>query len=359
MRTLWAGILFLALSLSGTAGWADVSLFSRSQLLAHGIDSDSFSIVEFSPDGRSLLGYQQAPPADVHRGLTWRLFLLQLRSDGRISDVRAYDLAIPRLEQAAFTPDGREVVMITASGAAFVVLDLDSGQVRTLMAHEPRKAGFRAQPAVLWRAEGRLLARGYFYDEEDYGGDDAIAEVDTTKTGMEAFRLAGDLAGTQQLMKDVAIYAYTGPQAGFFCTVQKGRQSLHHWVGGKPPVTFDEAAEVTGFMPHGDQLAYAVKRAEGKCEVLLFDGATGSRRVLGTSETPFGYLTFSMDGSAVQVNQIRGDRFTLFSASSRSGWALRPLAGLTRAQAGEIRLSSDGKRMALKNSEGVRIADLP
>ncbi len=359
MRTLWAGILFLALSLSGTAGWADVSLFSRSQLLAHGIDSETFSIVEFSPDGRSLLGYQQAPPSDVHRGITWRMFLLQLRSDGRVSDVRTYNLAVPRLEQAAFTPDGREVVIVTASGAAFVVLDLASGQVRTLIAHEPGKAGFRAHPAVLWRADGRLLARGYFYDEEDYSGEDAIAEVDTSRTGLEAFKKAGEVAEARKTLKDVAIYAFTGPQTGYFCTIQKGRQKLHRWVAGTPPVAFDEAAEVLGFMPHGDQLAYAVKRAQGKFEVLLFDGATGTRQVLGTSPTPFDYLTFSQDGSSVQVNQVRGDRLTLFSASARSGWTLRPVPGLPRAPAGDIRLSSDGSRMALRSKDGLQIADIP
>jgi hypothetical protein len=240
-----------------------------------------------------------------------------------------------------------------------VALDLATGQVRTLMAHEPRQPGFRSHPPVMWRANGRLLARGYFYDQEDYGGENAIAEVDPAKTGLEAFQLRGEVAPAERALKNVAIYAFTDQQTGYFCTAQEGRETLYRWVAGSAPVAFDEGVAVTGFMPHGDQLAYAIKRANGQHEVLVYDGATSTSKVLGTSQTPFHYLTFSQDGSTVQVNHIDGERMTLFSASSRTGWTLKPVPGLPRCQVGDIRLSSDGRRMSLYGQEGLRIVDLP
>ncbi len=361
MRTFWAGILFLSLILSGTASWAEVWHLRQADLLSHGINPPAFEVIEFSPDGRTLLGYQRNNRDEVAKGLTNKVFVLQLRSDGKVTGVRSFDLRIPVLEQAVFSPDGKEVVLITASGAAYVVLDLSTGEVRTLMAHEPRKPGFRSYPSVMWRVDGRLLNTGFFYDEEDYGGDDAIAWIDLSKSGVEAFELATEVEKVQRGLKNVRINAYTDHQTGYFCVEQEGGQSfkLYRWKSGTEPEAFDEVVAAPGFMPKRDQLAYIAQRSGGLYEVVIHDGATGERRVVTSSESPLAYLTFSEDASTLQVNEIRDGRMKLFTASSRTGWKYQPVPELPRSPVGDIRLSPDGRFMSLYNQEGLRIIPLP
>lgn len=362
MRTFWAGILFLVLTLSGTASWAEAWHLSKAELISYGINPPMFQVLDFSSDGRMLLGYQATQRDEVAKGITNRLFELNLRSDGKVTGVRSHNLSVPAVEQIALSPDGREVVVTTASGAAFVVLDRATGKVRTLMAHEPRKPGFRSYPPILLRAGGDLLATGFFYDEEDYGGPDSIARIDLTKSGVEAFELVAEVEKLERSMKRLVINAYTDHETGYFCVQREGSKvyTLYRWKAGQEPEAFDEALSVPGFMPKGDTLAYVAQRSGGLYELVIYDGASATRRVVATSPVELGYLTFSEDGSTVQVNEITPDRkMRLFTASSRTGWKYQPVPDLPRSSVGNIRLSRDGRWMTLYNQDGLRIVSLP
>ncbi|MGI5843761.1 MAG: hypothetical protein ACOX9B_06255 [Candidatus Xenobium sp.] len=361
MRTFWAGILFFVLTLCGPASWAESWHLSKAELLSHGINPPMFQVVEFSPDGRMLLGYQVNLRDEVAKGITNRLFELNLRSDGKVTGVRSHDLSVPAIEQIALSPDGREVVVITASGAAFVALDRDTGEVRTLMAHEPRQPGFRSHPPILLRAGGNLLATGFFYDEEDYGGSDSIARIDLTRSGLEAFELVAEIEKLERSLKRLVINAYTDHETGYFCIQREGSQvyTLYRWKAGQEPEAFDEALSVPGFMPKGDKLAYVAQRSGGVYELVIYDGPSATRQVVTTSPVELGYLTFSEDGSTVQVNEINEERMKLFTASSRTGWKYQPVPDLPRSSMADIRLSPDGRWMSLYNQDGLRIISLP
>jgi len=361
MRTFWAGILFLSLILSGTASWAEAWHLSKAELLSHGINPPMFQVVEFSPDGRMLFGYQVNQRDEVAKGITNRLFELTLRSDGKVTGVRSHNLSVPAVEQVALSPDGREAVVITASGAAFVALDRATGEVRTLMAHEPRKPGFRSHPPILLRSGGSLLATGFFYDEEDYGGADSIARIDLGKSGVEAFELVAEVEKLERSLKRVVINAYTDHETGYFCVQREGSPvyTLYRWKAGQEPEAFDEALSVPGFMPKGDKLAYVAQRSGGRYELVIYDGPSATRRVVTTSPVELGYLTFSQDGSTVQVNEINQDRMKLFTASSRTGWKYQPVPDFPRSAIGDIRLSPDGRWMSLYNQDGLRVISLP
>lgn len=359
MRKSLAGVLLVVLGLWAGTAWANVVRVDPDQLWANGIFPPVFRIVSFSPDGRSLLGFQQTEREDIARGISYRLFHMQLRSDGVLSTVRTYELGIPSLEQAAYAPDGNRVVLITASGATFLVLDLATGNLRTVMEHRSGQPGFRAHPQVLWESQGRLLALGYFYDGRDFGGANVIAEIDLARNGVSAFTECSSLEVVERTLKNVAFHAYTDPRTGYFGVQTRTGQTFYRWVAGNQPEAFDKAERFTAFMACGDRVAYAAQRPDGRHEVILYDGATGRRRVLGSSDRRFQYLTMSQDGSTIQVNQIDGERMRVFVAGTRTGLTLRPLAQFPRCRVGSIRLTPDGRRMALYNQQGLQLVDIP
>lgn len=359
MRRWWLGHLVLITWIATGVAWSAVVRTPVGALQEQGILTPIFTIVNFSPDNRTILGYEAAEAEEVARGITYKLFLLQLRSDGAVSGVRRYDLDIPSFENAAVTPDGGSVVLITSSGATYKVLDLATGRVRTLMEHRPRTPGFRADPTILWQAGQKLLTLGYFYDEEDYGGVNVIAELDPTKTGVDAFCQTAEIEPVERSMKGLAFHAYTDQRTGFFGVRDARGQKFYRWVAGSPPVLFDEAVSFTGFQAAGDRVAYAADRGNGRHELVLYDGSAGTKRVLGTSDAPLRYVFLSADGSTVVANLIDDPRMRVLAASDRNGWKMVPAPDFPRARVGTIRLTSDGKRMLLYNEDGLQIVDLP
>ena len=359
MRTFWAGLLFLTLFLGGGPARADVVYATPEELKTFGINTPAFLIATFSPDGRAILGHEPGTAEDVAKGVLNKIFLLQLRSDGKVTGVRRYDLDLPVVEQVSFTPDGRQVVIITKSGATYAILDLATGKVRTIMEHQSKVPGFRAHPNILWLAGGKLLTLGYFYDKDDFAGYDVIAEIDPSKSGVEAFREGPAVQPVERSLKKLVFHAYTNDHVGFFCTQEGNLQKFYRWVAGSPPAVVDEAPEFTAYMGADDRAAYAAQRATKTSEVVLYDGAKGTRQVLGTDPYPFRYLTLSRDGSTVVVTQMVQGQMKLFSASPRNGMKLARIPSLPALRSGAIRLTEDGRRMFLFSSEGLRVIDVP
>ncbi len=358
MRKFWAGILVLTVLLGARAALADVSHTTPQGLKGLGLTPDRFVLASFSPDGRSLLGSEPATTEEIARGISYKIFVLTLRSDGRVTEARRYE--IPEVvEQLSFAPDGQQVVMVGRSGATWMVLDLKTSEVRTFMEHTAGQSGFRSHPPVIWHSGGKLLALGYFYDKDDFGGANAIAEVDPSQTGVAAFSQSLDVEPIERSFKKLAIHSYPAADRGFFVNQEGDLFRLYRWVAGSQPAQADEALRFTTYDAAGDRAAYAARRAENLNEVVLFDGVTGTRQVLGTSEDPFLYLTLSRDGSTVLVTQLAGDKVDYLSASSRSGMVLKPHPKLPRARPGQVRMTVDGKRFCLYNSEGLRVVDLP
>jgi len=250
--------------------------------------------------------------------------------------------------------------MITRSGATWLVLDLQSGQVRTFHEHASGQPGFRSHPPILRNEGGRLLATGYFYDEQDFGGPNVLAEVDPSQTGVAAFKKTAEVGSVQRTFKNLAIYSYTAGDRGFFCN-QEGKQlfRLYRWVAGSEPVQIDEAQRFTAYDAAGDSAAYSARRSEGTNELVLFDASSGKRKVLATSEHPFLYVTLSRDGTRVVATRLVRDRVMYFVASPGTGMELKPVPGLPRARAGALRMTSDGRKFCLFNSEGLRVVDIP
>jgi hypothetical protein len=364
MRKFLPGLLVLTILLGvlgGRAAFAEVSHTTPQALRNLGLDPDRFLLASFSPDGRKILGSEPGTTEEIAKGIAHKVFILSVRSDGQITQAKRYEIP-EAIEQISFTPDGRQVVMIARSGATWLVLDLQSGQVRTFHEHVSGQPGFRAYPLIVRIEGGRLLATGYFYDEKDFGGPNALAEVDPSQTGIAAFTKTAEAGSVHNKLKDLAFYSYTAGDRGFFCN-QEGKQlfRLYHWVAGNEPVQFDEAQLFTAYDGAGECAAYSARRAEGVEELILFDASTGNRKVLATSESPFLYLTLSKDGERVVVTQLaqQEDRVLYFVASPGTEMELKPVPGLPRARAGALRMTSDGKKFCLFNSEGLRIVDIP
>lgn len=362
MRKFLPGLLVLTILLGvmgGRAAFAEVSHTTPQVLRTLGVDPGRFLLASFSPDGRSILGSEPGTTEEVAKGIAHKIFVLSVRSDGRVPQARRYE--IPEVvEQLSFTPDGRQVVMVTRSGATWLVLDLQSGQVRTFHEHVSGQPGFRSHPAIIRNEGGRLLATGYFYDEQDFGGPNVLAEVDPSQTGVAAFKETAEVGSVQRRLKNLAFYSYTAGDRGFFCN-QEGEQlfRLYRWVAGNEPVQIDEAQRFTAYDAAGECAAYSARRSEGTNELVLFDASTGNRKVLATSEQPFLYLTLSRDGTRVVVTRLVRDRVLYFVASPGTGMELKPVPGLPRARAGALRMTLDGHKFCLFNSEGLRVVDIP
>ncbi len=358
MRKFWAGVLVLTILLGAQAAFADASHTDPQGLRNLGLDPNRFVLASFSPDGHSILGSEPGTTEEIAKGVSYKIFLLSVRSDGRITGARRYE--IPEVvEQLSFTPDGRQVVMTSRSGATWLVLDLQNGRVRTFMEHAAGVPGFRSYPPILWPSGNRMLATGYFYDKNDFGGPNVIAEIDTSQTGVAAFQQGVEVQSVERSFKGLAIHSYSAWDRGFFCNQEGEVFRLYRWVAGSQPVQVDQALRFTAYDAAGDWTAYSAQRTEKSHEVVLFDGATQTRQVLGSAENPFLYLTLSKDGSTVLVTRLVQDKALYFFASARAGMTLKPLPNLPRARPGAVRMTPDGRRFCLFNSEGLRVVDIP
>lgn len=351
----------LTLGLAPQASAGEPVLTPSAELQSKGLDPGAFQPAVLSPDGRVLLGLQKGKPEDVKRGAARMLWILNLRADGHLGDLRRVDLDVPTLEQVAFTPDLKKAVLITRSGATYLLVDLATGEVSNLMVHEKGKKGFRADPTVLWLTrDGRLLTCGYFYDEKDYAGKNVIAEIDPSKTGAEAFQERARIEDLEHGYKGLEFTNYNTESLGFLGGKSGTGYRLHRWRPDQELTLVDEADRFSSLWGSGDRLLYAATRRGGLSDLVLYDADTNTKKVLNDGRKQYSYLFLSANGATAVacLDDQKAGRFSLFAAREADGFELRALPSMQRVPLGMVRLSGDGRRLILLNKTGLSVLDL-
>ena len=216
-RRLASVVLGLAL-LSGVALADTTAKISMAELRTKGIDTRNFSVFHVAGDGRTILASDEPDFTLKKKGILRRLFLIKLTPALKIESVKKYDLPIPKIEQANFTPDLQSVVISSKRGSDIHKLDLGDGKLSPIMTHSPGTAGFRIHGDVFSNYGGKLYTVGYFYDENDVAEKDVMAEVNPTLTGKAAFTQLVEIAPIQRQLNGIRTESLLSPQGMLFYT---------------------------------------------------------------------------------------------------------------------------------------------
>lgn len=355
-RLLATALLVLALAAPAPAF---VTRVRAGELRRAGVDLYTFQPITFSARGRLLVAHEKAPLEDKKKGVTYKLWVLRLASDGRLESIRALPLSIPSLEQAALTPDERGLVIITRAGATYLLVDLETGEVHTLMEHRPGQPGFRAHPTVLWSFQGQLYTTGYYYDEEDYAGKTHIARLDLSRRGVDAFIRGPEVESLERSIADLQFLNYNSPRLGFFGARRGDDIALYRWQGGEL-VEIDRAPTYPALWGAASRMVYSARRPGG-FDLVVYDADLDRRWKLDHTETPYRYLFLSADGSTAVACQfeLKRGRMDVYYAKDRDDFKLQPVEGMQGVGIGWLRVASDGRFLSLYNESGLTIAELP
>jgi hypothetical protein len=230
------------------------------------------------------------------------------------------------------------------------------------MRHEAGKPGFRGDPPVLWRCGSQILTQGYFYDAEDYAEDNVLAVIDPFKVGVEAFQKGANIYQVERGLKSYLLSVYTTPSQGFLGERKAdGTVILHWWREGGSLHEIERAPSIVSFWGEGDRLLYALRRADGRYEVILYDLAGDRRWTLYAGEKTQGYVFLSKDAATALVTRLdlAGGKMDIYAGRDEEGFALKPVEALQGVRMGTLRVSPDGRYAAFFNGDELILTELP
>ncbi len=362
-----AALLAFCLICPSISAWANVTLTPTSALKAKGITSRYFNVVSISPDNRYVCGYSREFKK-INGRLTNSsiIYIIPILANGALGAAQAYVLEdIPRVEQACFTPDSSAVVFTVKAGATFMRLDINSGRISTIMEHKKGQPGFRSYPEIIINSGQEMIAQGYFYDANDYSGRNAIAVLNPYKNGLAAFTLANEIQKAQfSVRQQNKVFTETFPRKdlGFMIIHCDGYCLFYRWNAAKGIKVYDKGKELLGCWGGGSRLLYSIKRKDNSFDLCLYDGYTDTKTTISNSRpSPYTYLFLSGDGRTAVFNDRDASQglTSIYYAKESEGWKVRAIRGLSkRLTAGAMRLSYDGSRLLLHNTEGIRVIDV-
>lgn len=353
MRLVLAFILVLS-------GLVQAVTISPSELKRAGIFGEGFRMVSFTDDG-ALVGLEKTRQGDQQRGLTYKLWTLRFDEAGSLEGSHFVPLTVPKVEQIALTPDQSRVVVVTHAGLTFLTVDLATGALATITTDVTGEESFRTQPPMLLTHGDLIYTLGRRYDERGPVGPLALATVDLSRRGIDAFSLGPDIGLIQKEAGKVALANWTAPDQGFLAVNGEAGQSMVYWRAGQPLKVLDTAQSYTSLWGAGDRAVTTALSAGGQNQALLLDASAGTRQVLGEGPRAFGYPHLSEDGSTAVVCHLDVERsqMSVFSARATESYTLRPVPELQDVTLGALRLAPDGSRLAHFSGEGLRVVKLP
>lgn len=358
-------LLILIACLLGTAtAWAQERK-STSELRQSGIDTDSFQPIVWSHNDRWLAAFDEAPFEEKKEGIFFRLWFLEVGPSGAVTRIQKVPLKMASFLQGEFTPNDDAFVVMGNRGTTFERIDLKSFKITPLLQPEPGKAGFRADPTILWTEGGTLYTVGFPYDEARFINARTIAAINPDGAGAAAFKAGPDLSTFEKSLERMWFSNYLSPNSAFYGQRYTDTVLLSHWNGVKT-TEFDRASRMWGSWGSSGRILYSVERAKDLSELMLFDSKTGAKTVLASGADVYRYLFLSRDGTTALVSLMvpEGRRLSTFFARAGDGWKLHPLevdsSGRPRTvAAGWMRLSSKGGLMAHITSTGLTVYSLP
>ncbi|MBN9418525.1 hypothetical protein ABS71_15790 [bacterium SCN 62-11] len=357
-RRLASVVLGLAL-LSGVALADTTAKISMAELRTKGIDTRNFSVFHVAGDGRTILASDEPDFTLKKKGILRRLFLIKLTPALKIESVKKYDLPIPKIEQANFTPDLQSVVISSKRGSDIHKLDLGDGKLSPIMTHSPGTAGFRIHGDVFSNYGGKLYTVGYFYDENDVAEKDVMAEVNPTLTGKAAFTQLVEIAPIQRQLNGIRTESLLSPQGMLFYTADKTGEKwgAFRWSPSKGVELIDKDGTLIGSWGEGPFGVYCMKRTSGY-DVTLINAQTGQKTPIYQGSDSMMNPCLSNEGNTVVLSHANPDKSaTYWVAQDTDGYKPRKI-GENLAPA-TTRISHDGQVICLyQGSKGLVLIKL-
>lgn len=345
----------LALGLTGwlllsVGAWADTtSKISLKDLEKHGIYPRTFSVYHVAGDGRTILGAEEPPFTEKAKGNLSKLWLIRLDNDLKIESAKGFPLKVANLEQANFTPDLKKIILSSVRGSDIHLLDPETGQLSILMTHRAGQPGFRIHSNVFSLYGGKLYTIGYFYDAEDYAGDDEMVEIDVTRTGQEAFTSVCKVAEIQKGLTGIKVSSTLHPGGLVYYTQDQGSGwSVHQWNQAQGLQKVDSGQLILGSWGEGYMALYSIKRHDGSCEVVLRNALSGSQVQVHSGAEAFVNPCLGKDANTLVVAREAGpNNVEYWVGQDESQFQLRKVAD--QLPASTLRVSHDGQVVCIFN----------
>ena len=337
------GIVLLA----GVAAADTTTKLSMAELRSKGIDPRNFSVFHVAKDGRTILAADEPDFTIKKKGILRRLWLIELTPAMKIDKVQKYDLPIPKIEQANFTPDLQSVLISSKRGSDIHKLNLEDGALSVFSTHTPDTAGFRIHSDIFSVYGGKMYTVGYFYDAQDVTGPDVMAEINLNSSGAAAFTQVVDVAAIQSQLKGLRVESLLSPQGMFFYTVDAATSNWTVWRWSQPKGLdkMDEGTNVPGSWGEGPLGVYCITKASGN-EVTLANAQTGQKTPVYAGPDLLVNPCLSKEGNTVVLGQsLSTNVVDYWAAQDTDGFKLRKIA--EKLPACTIRVSHDGQVVCL------------
>jgi hypothetical protein len=350
--------LFLCLLLA-SAVWADTtSKIPMTELRSKGVDIRNFSVFHLAGDGRTILGADEPDFTIKRKGILRRLFLIKLTPAMKVESVKRYDLPIPKIEQANFTPDLQSVLISSKRGSDIHKLDLADGKLSVICSHTGNAAGFRIHSDIFSNYAGKVYTVGYFYDEQDVAGDEVMAEVNPALTGKAAFTQVVEMAPIQKQLQGLRTESMLSPQGMLFYTADKANNwTVWRWSAAKGLEKADEGGQVIGSWGEGPLGVYCTRRPAGY-EVTLINAQSGNKTPVYSGPDTMLNPCLANEGNTIVFTQPIGKDLTNYwVAQDVDGFKPRKIA--ENLPACTVRISHDGSTVSLFHGlEGITLIKL-
>ncbi|MFN8610775.1 MAG: hypothetical protein U0931_24755 [Vulcanimicrobiota bacterium] len=350
-------LFFLLLTVG--AAWADTTgKISMAELRSKGIDVRNFSVFHLAGDGRTILGADEPDFTIKRKGILRRLFLIKLTPNLKIESVRKYDLPIPKIEQANFTPDLQSVLISSKRGSDIHKLDLADGKLSVVCSHPGNAPGFRIHSDIFSNYGGKIYTVGYFYDEQDVAGEEIMAEVNPALNGKSAFTQLVELAPIQKQLQGLRTESMLSPQGMLFYTADKANSwTVWRWSATKGLEKADDGGAVIGSWGEGPLGVYCIRKPAGY-EVNLLNAQTGGKTNVYSGPDVVLNPCLSNEGNTIVFSQQLGkDSASYWVAQDVDGFKPRKIA--ENLPACTTRISQDGSTVSLYHGiQGITLIRL-
>lgn len=304
----------------------------------------------------------------VRKGYVMELVVIPI-ANGKFNEdgIRHIPLGKPitNIEYTMLTPDQKDMIIVTRSGATFAKLNMETGKLETLMEHESGKPGFRADPEIVRNVDSKMFVKGYFYNGEDFADVNCTATLDPNQKGVLAFDRIFDVELQEAKLKPQNI-VFNNTNCAFYVAQDRknnkpyGNYKLYIWNPPtfKTPTQFDECKEFISFWGSADRMAYASQKPNNLYQLAIYDAKTQKKTVIADdTEDPYKNVFLSEDGSTVLCTDTKNrvGRATYYYADESTGWKLRPTAdiGNKTVRFGVTRLAEDGSYFVVYSKRGL------
>lgn len=372
MNKFAAGLITGACILSLAAGQAFAEdRLDNQKLRANDMGASNLytTLDNFSHKGDFVYFTQRNPNIEqVRQGYVMELVVIPI-ANGKFSEnkIRHIPLGKPvtNIDYTMLTPDQKDMIIVTRSGATFAKLNMETGKLETLMEHESGKPGFRANPEIVRAIENKMFVKGYFYDGESFSDVDCTATLDPNQKGVLAFDRVYDVELQEAKLRPQNTVFNNTDCAFYVAQAHKnnkpyGNYKLYVWNPPtfKEPTQFDECKEFVSFWGSASRMAYTVQKPNNLYQLAIYDAKTQKKTIIADdTEDAYKNIFLSADGSTVLCTDTKNrvGRATYYYADESTGWKLRPTAdiGNKTVRFGVTRLSDDGRYFVVYSERGL------